>query len=78
MSRSYKRHPIVPYTTAKSEKWDKQKASRRLRKAAKLALAAHAHDDLPADFADLRTVSNVWVFAKDGRHWWQDPAAYRK
>ena len=66
MSRSRRRTPIVGITTADSEKDDKRQANQNLRHAVRRALRTGA-EVIPT----LRDVSDVWTFAKDGKHWWQ-------
>jgi hypothetical protein len=64
MSRSRKKVPITGITTCDSEKWDKQHANRKLRAAIRVAIA----DDQEV-MPELREVSNVWSFGKDGKKW---------
>jgi hypothetical protein len=59
--------PIFGITTSDSEKQDKRRANRRLRRAVRLALDA-GREVLP----HLREVSNVWAFDKDGKRWRDD------
>lgn len=69
MSRSYRRTSILPMTCAESEKADKRAAHRRLRQRTKQALGQVADPD--AFYPPLlREVSDVWVFAKDGKRWY--------
>jgi hypothetical protein len=58
MSRSRLKTPITGITTAVSEKWDKQKANRRLRAAIRSGRDPEVH---------RRAVSDPWGFAKDGK-----------
>ncbi len=62
MSRSRRKTKIYGITTADSEKEDKRKANRKLRRLSKEKLKGNA-ETLPL----LREVSNVWDFAKDGK-----------
>ncbi len=62
MSRSFRHTRIFAITTANSEKLDKRFANRRFRHAWKQG----------RDVTDLRQVSDEWVFAKDGKRYWQD------
>ena len=64
MTRSRKRTPVFGITTAKSEKYDKRKANRRLRTKQKQA-ARQGNEVLPV----LREVSDVWGFRKDGKRY---------
>lgn len=66
MSRSVFKTPITGNTCARSEKYDKQKANRRLRRRVRVAIAVG--DDSAVDLG-IRDVSNVWAFQKDGKHW---------
>lgn len=60
MSRSRKRTPVIGNVhRASSEKQDKQLANRRLRRAVRMG---QWH-------LTLRDVSNVWDFARDGKHY---------
>ena len=62
MSHSRKRTPIVGNTNGESEKWDKQKANRRMRKQLRLGLGEH--------FSPRRwEFSEVYSFSKDGKQW---------
>lgn len=79
MSRSRRKKPIAGIaggTSHESEKWDKQKANRKLRHRVKEAIEGE-EEVLPAQ----REVSNVWSFYKDGKHWygdWDDEDGLRK
>jgi len=66
MSRSYRRTAILPITCAESEKADKRTAHRRLRHRTKQVLGQVADPDSLYPPL-LREVSDVWVFAKDGK-----------
>ena len=63
MSRSRKKTPISGIASADSEKQDKRKANRRVRRVNKVAVAT---DDEPKL---KREVSDVWSFDKDGKRW---------
>ena len=65
MSRSFRHTPISASTGGSSEKFDKQKANRKLRSAVKVAMEK-GEEVLPV----LREVSDIWVFNKDGKIWW--------
>ncbi len=75
MARSRKKTPIGGNAIARSEKYDKQKANRKLRRSVREAVAAEA-EVLPL----LRQVSDTWTFNKDGKQWFGDrhPAELRK
>jgi len=79
MSRSFKRNPIIGYTTAESEKYDKRLANRSLRRKTRAVLAT-AGTGNPERVVEsvgvlplLREVSNVYSFDKDGKQWLDDP-----
>lgn len=73
MSRSFKRHPVVGHTRAKSDKPAKVMDSRRVRRNAR-QLSRSAAEDYP----DRRELTNPYSAPKDGKQWWDDPMAYRK
>jgi hypothetical protein len=64
-------------TTQESEKSDKRRANRRLRRQVREVVATRTTPDL---FPHLKEVSNPWLMAKDGRSYWKDarPADLRK
>lgn len=62
MDRSRKHTQIFGIAVCHSEKHDKRTANRKLRVAVRAAVA-HGDDLLP----EMRNVSNVWAFGKDGR-----------
>ena len=66
MSRSRKKTSKFSMTTAPSDKADKANANRRLRRIVKQRLK---DDEFIEEIAlpQLREVSNVWDFAKDGK-----------
>lgn len=71
MSRSRRKTPITGIIAAQSEKSDKRIANRKLRRVTKEILRRGSLEDdqiLP----EIREVSNVWSFAKDGKRW-HDP-----
>lgn len=65
MSRSRRKTPICGITTARSEKDDKRRANRKLRRLTRTD---------PEKNLVMRDVSDVWSFAKDGK-WRIDPTA---
>lgn len=67
MSRSRKKTPIIGMTTTDTEKQDKRHANRKLRVAVRNALAGE-EEIMP----ELREVSDVWSFGKDGKRWVDD------
>lgn len=68
MSRSRRHSPFMGVTTAKTEKQDKRLARKRVR----------AREKLEQRLVDKREVSNVWLFAKDGRQMIEDKTLMRK
>ncbi|WP_299062970.1 hypothetical protein [uncultured Polaribacter sp.] len=62
MSRSKKKTKIHGITTAKSEKEDKQASNRKFRRIVKQKVTSE-ENEIP----QLREVSNVWSFDKDGK-----------
>jgi hypothetical protein len=64
MSRSRKKSKIYWFTTATSEKEDKRRANRKLRRVVK---KQNKLDE--ALQPKLREVSNVWAFDKDGKRY---------
>lgn len=72
MSHSRRRTPMAGITTAESERRDKQAASRRIRRAVKLAVGFEpCADILPHE----RELSDPWDMAKDGKQRF-DPGAH--
>jgi hypothetical protein len=61
MSRSFKKTPVCGITGARSEKRDKRRANRTYRRLCRARLRSTF--ELP----QMREVSNVWSFAKDGK-----------
>lgn len=64
MSRSRRRTPIRAITTAESEKQDKRKANRSLRRTVRVILLKDPEVDL---LPTIEEVSDVWDFQKDGK-----------
>ncbi|WP_299216517.1 hypothetical protein [uncultured Dokdonia sp.] len=64
MSRSKKKTKIHGITTATSEKENKQDANRKFRRTIKQKVKSE-ETELP----ELREVSNVWSFDKDGKRY---------
>lgn len=67
MSRSKKKTPVVGTTTSETEKDDKRKANRKLRRATKIEV--HKEKEV---LPEAREVSNVWAFGKDGKRYLKD------
>ncbi|MCK8786311.1 hypothetical protein M0638_18190 [Roseomonas sp. NAR14] len=76
MSRSRRRTPITGITSADSEKADKRRANRAVRRALRQDDVADPDAVLPG----LRDVSDTWSMAKDGKRWLGhgDPRPMRK
>jgi hypothetical protein len=62
MSNSKRKHPIFPNCIAGSEKAEKQKANRKLRKLVKEKLSKSIYE-LP----ELKEVADNWNWSKDGK-----------
>jgi hypothetical protein len=73
MSRSTRRTPISGIRMVSSEKQDKRLANRRLRRIVRCRLMWHFAEVLP----DLREVSDVWSFRKDGKTYFDRGRYYR-
>ena len=79
MSRSYRKTPITGISLAESEKQDKRLANRAFRRKSKVAII---HGDEPP--FSIRSVSEVYCFAKDGKQYCRaeivakDPELMRK
>jgi len=72
MSRSFKSSPVAGNTTARSEKFDKRSANKINRCKIKHVLKHLSRIDIDElIFPVLRETSNVWNFAKDGKHWYK-------
>jgi hypothetical protein len=65
MSRSRKHSPVSANACARSEKWDKQHANRRLRQVNRVLIKKEVEP-----LKELEEVSDVWTFNKDGRTWY--------
>lgn len=68
MSRSLKKTPITGITTATTEKDNKRKANRKLRRVIKVQVKT---GDNP--LSTIKEVSNVWSFNKDGKQFLKKP-----
>lgn len=67
MSRSYAHTPIATICSCKSQKWDKQKANRRFRRAERTAMASGRYDRIPCD---MNEIASTWDFVGDGKTWY--------
>ncbi len=75
MARSFKRTPICGNASARSDKWFKRPAARRLRVAVRGALGNGRHEILP----HRREIADVWDSGTDGQGWFGDlPPAQRR
>lgn len=68
MSRSRKKTPIIGITTAETEKKNKLESNRKFRRLNRIKI--HKGD---FDFFQLREISNVWGFDKDGKQYLKEP-----
>jgi len=68
MSRSIKKTPKIGFTTAKTEKQNKRKANRKLRRVTKDQVKKG-----DSRLANLKEISNVWLFDKDGKQFLKSP-----
>jgi hypothetical protein len=68
MTHSHKKHPIGGFTTAHSEKDDKRRVNRRLRRKINKVLKEDV-EKLEEENLKLtnKDISDVWDFAKDGK-----------
>lgn len=73
MSRSRKKNPIIPHTTAETDKPFKQQEHQRERSAVRDALRTDK-EVLPHP----KGFGNPWASDKDGKHYWNDEKAKRK
>jgi hypothetical protein len=78
VSRSRKKTPIVGFTTAESEKAEKQANHRRERRRVRQVLAAEPEAEV---LPHTRELSNPWLMGKDGKVYLAaggDPGMLRK
>jgi len=68
MSRSKKKTPKFGNTTSETEKDDKRKANRKFRHITKIQVRKGDEN-----FAAINDISNVWLFAKDGKTYIKNP-----
>lgn len=68
MSRSRRKNPIIGITTAETEKKNKLEANRKLRRLNRIKI--HKGD---FELFQLREISNVWMFDKDGKQYLEKP-----
>lgn len=73
MSRSRRKTRITGITCKESEKKDKRIANRKLRRKTKRILNDTPVEDLEnEELPDLKEISDVWLFAKDGKQYLSD------
>lgn len=68
MSKSQKKIAIVPVTNAESDKKSKQAANRKFRRKTKIQVSKGEEI-----VNELREVSDVWTFEKDGKQLLKNP-----
>ena len=68
MSRSRKKTPIIGITTSETEKKNKLEANRKLRRLNRIKIRKGDFE-----FFQLREISNVWGFDKDGKRYLKRP-----
>ena len=68
MSRSYRKNKIFPIACGTSEKQDKRFHNRKMRRRVRIQMVKGDFDIFPV----AEEISNVWSWAKDGKHWWND------
>ena len=85
MSRSHKKHPYTGFTCSDSEKEDKVRANRKLRREENTLLRNLAPEEAEELILPLpNEVENPYSFAKDGKQYIgenfkkRDPQLYRK
>ena len=66
MTRSRRKHPIIGFTMAESDKWWKQLSSRRLRRKVRRAIRRGWYD--MAKWLCGKEVTSLWDSPKDGKH----------
>ena len=69
MSRSRKKTPKTGITTAGTEKKNKREANRKFRRVTKIQVKKG-----DSQFTDIKEISNVWSFDKDGKRFLKKPA----
>lgn len=81
MSRSRRHTPITGVTCSDSEKWEKRKANRKLRRLIREAVRKMVDSEDEPVLPEAREVSDVWDWSKDGKIYWgedEDPKLFRK
>jgi hypothetical protein len=77
MARSHKKNPHFANTYDDTEKDDKRFANRKLRRAVKVKLAKVTLEEEEENLVlpEMREVSDIWLFDKDGKRYWQPSKA---
>jgi len=69
MSRSHRKTPIFPNSTASSERWDKKQWHKRWRINERQRLACASLEEMSEHIASSKNeVCNPWLMNKDGKH----------
>jgi len=73
MARSFKKTPIFSSTCAETEKQEKRKANRALRRKVNVELDKVKDVETAEEIIlpEMREVSDTWTFAKDGKRYWE-------
>lgn len=70
MSRSRRKTPIIGNTVSSSERYDKRRCNRKLRRRAKAILIGCDYNGVcECIFPDKREILDTWLMSKDGKHW---------
>ena len=75
MSRSKRKTPITPVTTADSKAWEKAKWHRRHRREERARLKIEAEGYVPGSH---REHSSPWTMEKDGKIYWGSEAGRKE
>ena len=77
MARSRKKTPIFATCFGETEKFEKRKANRALRRAVHIELdkVQDVETAEECQLAELREVSDVWSWNKDGKRYWNPSLA---
>lgn len=73
MGKSYKKNAYGGWTTAESEKRDKETAHRTFRNKSKQALKRAIDEEEPEFPERLEEISQIYSFAKDGKQFCGEP-----
>jgi len=77
MARSRKKTPIFPNTCEETEKDEKRKANRALRRAVRVELDKAQDPEIVDEVVmpEMREVSDSWTWGKDGKRYWKPSVA---